>query len=120
MRPTLTSNYYYIFSIHDGSSRHGVEMYHDYRYSPVNSHLSTSYNPGGATWPQTYPTNSFTDVKFEKTSSGVSLSINGVVKGTIASGVYNPAAMQVVKVASYGGAGVHFNGIIKNLRIYEI
>ena len=122
MKPTVTSNYYYIFSIHDGAgSRHGVEFYHDFRYSPVKSHLSSSYVPGGYTdWAQSYSTSSFIHVKFEKLSTGVSLFLNNILKGSLSSGQYDTTKMTEIKIASYGGSGVHFQGKIKNFKIYEV
>ena len=121
MKPSVTSNYYYIFSNHDGSSRHGVEFYHDFRFSPISSHLSSSApNSSSDTWTQSYSTSSFTHIKFEKLSTGVSLYINDVLKGSLSSGQYDATKMTVIKMASYGGAGVHFQGKIKNIKVYEV
>ena len=121
MKPTITSGYYYIASIHDGTSRHGVEFYHDFRYSPVKSHLSSSYPGGGsASWTQSYPTNSFTKIKFKKESTGVSLFVDDVLKGSLSTGQYDPTKMTLAKIASYGGGPPHFNGYIRNLRMYQL
>ena len=123
MAPTVTSNYYYIVSIHDGTGqRHGVELYHEFRFSPIQTSFGTYY-PGGpyVGFAQTYNTNGqYYDIKIEKQSTGVTLFLDGVQKVSFSTGQYDAARMTTVKLASYHGSGVHFQGKMKNIKLSSL
>ena len=119
MKPSITSDYFYIMGVMMNNGTTYLQFYHDFRFSPIRS---TVYAAGGGTvqWNESYPTGTFTNVKMQVRNTGIEVYINNVLEATFPASSYTAANLQLIAMGTYGGIWNMFQGEMKNVKITPV